>query len=545
MSLAGRQESTDAKSNVSNLIATTSGWNALHTNADNGTPVICDILQNCSGSTLNGVQSGRKLAPKLPTLKLNRGAARHQETIQYGSNHGPHLCSACGKRRCTLRSHQAYTRRDLTLPPLENHENRYIKHKIVQSRNLPVHLNLDTRMSWQIENPRIDPFAKFPIPILPEDHRLLDLWTQQWPGTHQAPSRHLFPVPIINHLYPHIMKSPTLFRAFLSVAAIRVSMAKGEIDEVAFRQQADAIRHHSAACVDKKTASSDENIMAAICIMSNHRAQGNVSEVCRHIEGINALVKSRGGPHYLGMNGIVAEYLMYADHAQAIWHEIPPVWGIPLPSLKFPGITGHPKLGSGFEILHDHLDVAFLKLADDMCRLTRLFEAGLKEKIPQQALKPIGYLSMVCEYQIAKLAFEYSGTISRNSCLCLALLLFDQVILRNFGAISPGIRRSEQRFWQNIKDSQDQKLWADDTYVPLLMWTLFTGLSVSIRTKGPEYEYAVEQLRIARARVDLYSFDEVKEQALDPFCWLDVAQEPAFRKIWREMEATDWNARAR
>lgn len=101
---------------------------------------------------------------------------------------------------------------------------------------------------------------------------------------------------------------------------------------------------------DDEQINSDENILAALNIMANYSAHGDVQQAVQLMQGICSTVQARGGLHQLGMNGQVAAYAGLADHVFSLLVVRELTFSYLLPSLQFPGIER--RSGTGFEKLH-------------------------------------------------------------------------------------------------------------------------------------------------------------------------------------------------
>jgi len=332
------------------------------------------------------------------------------------------------------------------------------------------------------------------------------------------------------------MKNAVLFQSIISTAATIWSLMCGKIDNVALQHLQATIRLHAEAIHDEISASTDANILSALFITANIMGMGYFSEAEQHLNGVNHLVELRGGLQYLGMEGIVASYVMYADHSQSIFFNKPPMWTMPLPSLKIQSSFA-PRSGSGFQAMHGSqiLHEELLAAAQDVCRLADLLDMGARGKVPPQELNAVGYLSTVAEYQLAHLNALYHSTATRSECVCLGLILFDHIVMRNAGVIHPAIRKIENQFWTAFQAAEARGCW-DIENACLLIWILLTGLTVMVRSECSWKSYAIDCLRKARSNFVLQDWDHVRRSVLDPFVWSEMAQDEVFREIWTQTE---------
>lgn len=430
------------------------------------------------------------------------------------------LCLVCGRKSCRLESHKRYAEQALTRRR-NNHVESPSRDRVA-FRSSP----------WEVRPP--DQFIAYPIPMDPERDELLALWSQEWGRIKRGPERHLFPIRWIDLVLPTATKHAPLFHAILAVSASMRTLAYNTMHDVASRnlQLADQALTHW--CANQTTASLDECLLASILLTIVYQAQGNAYEIDRRFASVVRLVGSRGGPHYLGMSGIVAEMLMHADHVQASLLNRKPVWTMPLPALK---IGVEPRLGIGFRRLEGsgtcHADL--LLAADSICRTTDIFEQQPSlSSVESGVSNAFGYLSMISEYQLARCDSMFSGSNTWNECICLALLLFNHAVLRYDGVVTAIIRKFEHRFWTAI-DAVIVQGAAEDIPPCLLLWLLMTALSPCVLAESNRYS-AIKKMRAAKISAAITSWDHFQASVLDDFVWMRAAQENVFRDTWHDVE---------
>lgn len=306
------------------------------------------------------------------------------------------------------------------------------------------------------------------------------------------------------------------------------------LGDLASRQQAVAVEMLSQACPSEQEASTDEAMMAATLLLLVYMEQGNDFEVSKHVAGLEHLVKLRGGVHYLGLGGVLAETLLHADHMQAIFFSQSPVWRLVLPALDDIGLP--PKMGNGFRQMPDnHIDLQVALAAGSTCKIADIFDCAAGVGISKTTRYSFGYLSMMATYQLAQGNAVHHGSATVNECLCLALILFHHVVLCNDGSVSPGISRIEYRFWTALQEAEAKGAMLG--ILPCLyMWMVTMGLTVAVRRECSYRMLAVEKLRAARIPAGIQRWDQFKTGVLDDFVWLPGAQEEVFRRIWKEVE---------
>lgn len=370
-----------------------------------------------------------------------------------------------------------------------------------------------------------------------EEHQLLDSWARPWGSDEsKGPERHLFPRPNLEVLYPVAMKVPIVLRAALALVASQRSLYTGKVGEAALYQQRKVAQLHIEMNQDPERANCDENILAGLTIMSNHMSHGGLEDGIRLMAGVNAMVKARGGLHNLGVHGAVAGYVMYADHVNAICQVHKPVWDQPLPSLAFPGDASL-RIGSGFRnmLKRERLDEKLCTAAIDLCRATDVLDLGFHRKAAIRQLQTFNYLCVISEYQLAVLNAEYMLAkpvmMVREACIVLVLLLFNEVVLRNCGAIPAAARVLEERFWRMFKSADAAGLWKEEDQY-FLVWLLITPLVVAVRGPCAYIEYATQRLQESQKRARIRDFEHLKRQSLIPYIWFSPAQEELLREIW-------------
>lgn len=364
---------------------------------------------------------------------------------------------------------------------------------------------------------------------------LLSLWSTEWSANKHGLERHLFPVKRIDRVLPAAQNHMPLMQALLAYSGTIWAMVNNVMNEVASAQQAFAVEMLSQACPTEREAGTDEAILAATLLLLIYLAQGNGVEVAKHVSGLVHLTKTRGGPHYLGIGGVVAETLLHADHMQAIFFNHAPIWPLPLPQLNI----GLPEgMGKGFESTTTtvSLDLSLSLAAKSVCRVADvLVYASMGRVLPADVKHAYNYLVLMAEYQLAHCNASYHASSTLDECVCLVLVLFNLVVLCNDGTTTPSILQVEYRFWQALEEMNAKSL-LQSTAPYLYIWMLLTGLTVAIREPSRYRMICVEKLRAVRGSAGVTSWDQLRTNVLDQFLWLPCTQEETFRGIWLEVE---------
>lgn len=374
-----------------------------------------------------------------------------------------------------------------------------------------------------------------PLQLDAERQHLLSLWSVEWSPKKRGLERHLFPAKWIDRILPAAQKHMPMLQALLAYSGTHWAMANSVISNVASQQQAFAVEMLSQACPTEREASTDEAILTATLFLLIYLAQGNGVEVAKHVSGLVHLTKSRGGPHYLGLGGVVAETLIHADHMQAIFFNHEPIWRLPLPPLQ----VGLPeKMGRGFQsaVAVGSLDSSLALAARSVCRIADvLVYASSDRPLPNHVKHAFGYLTMMAEYQLARCNATYHASSTIEECVCLALILLNHVVLWDQGATTPNIIQAEDRFWQALHALSAEGLLR--SILPCLhMWMVLTGVTVAIREPSRYRVICVENLRAMRMSAGVNTWEQLRKMVLDEFVWIPHAQEETFRGVWLEVE---------
>lgn len=436
------------------------------------------------------------------------------------TDHGP--CLACGKSECHLLSHRQFARHVMDTAKRKSQE--------PQADATP-------RPSMAVPaQPSLDGPVRQPSLVLDaERDRLLTLWSMEWAPVRRGPERHLFPTKFIDRILPKARNHMPLLQALLAYSGTLWASANNVLSDLASRQQAFAVEVLSQACPTEQEASTDEAMLAATLLLLIYMVQGNGFEVSKHVSGLVHLSKVRGGPYYLGLSGIVAETLIHADHMQAIFFNHEPVWHFPLPPLDI----GLPeKLGRAFRkaLANHEMDVSLALAAKSVCRVADIFDhASSNAALPREVQNSFSYLTMIAEFQLARCNAAYCQTSTTNECICLALILFNYIVLDSDGAITPSVLQAEYRFWQALEGAESKN---DTLSMPpcLYMWMVLMGLTVCIRSDSQYRVAGVRKLRAWSNGAGVTSWDHLKANVLDDYVWLASAQEETFRRIWLEVD---------
>lgn len=443
--------------------------------------------------------------------------------LSQSTDQGP--CLACGKPACNLLSHRQFS--------------KLLLDNAKKKKNMSQDIEVDTTPRPAKAVPALagvgEPIRQPSLVLDAERDQLLALWSAEWAPVKRGPEKHLFPTKFIDRILPAARNHMPLLQALLAYSGNLWAVANNVLSDLASRQQAFAVEMLSQACPTEQEASTDEAMLAATLLLLIYMAQGNGMEVHKHVLGLVHLARVRGGPYYLGLSGIVAETLIHADHMQAIFFNHEPQWQLPLPALDI----GLPeKLGRAFRkaSANQEMDIALALTAKSVCRVADVFDhASNNASLPNDVKYGFNYLTMIAEFQLARCNAAYHGTATMNECVCLALILFNHVVLCNDGAITPDILQVEYRFWQALETAESKGYML--SIVPsLYMWMVLTGMTTRIRGESQYRIIGVEKLRASKAGAGVSKWEQLKANVLDDYVWVASAQEETFRRIWLEVE---------
>lgn len=442
----------------------------------------------------------------------------------------PTACLACGKAECHLSSHRYFSQHVMADTRGRLHA---MQHQ-VYTRGHATGLTPQT-------STRTKPWTDGPMSLTAEQSHMLSLWTQEWSPVKLGPERHLFPFRLIDFVMPAAKRHTALFHALVAYAGIMWSHNNGTSSADALQAQTLAVNSLSTTCSTADLASTDEAILSALLLMLIYMAQGEMLQVQTHIDGLAYLVKLRGGLHYIGLAGLVTEFLLYADYLQALYFSRTPIWSLPLPALEIGPQSG---MGAGFgvAVTNREIDAVVGTTARGMCEFATLAEMALQNlPAPKQMGGTYGsypYLASITEYQLALQNFTYLHSHTVNECVLLALIMFNQVVLRGNEPIGPVVRAVEHRFWTAFESMEKRRVHL--RFSPCLyIWMIMMGLSLCMRGNCAHRASAIKKLRTARIRAAVVGWKQCHTMCLDRYVWLRIAQESTYRRIWAEVEAAE------
>lgn len=351
----------------------------------------------------------------------------------------------------------------------------------------------------------------------------------------------MFPTSRYNSVLRRAADDPALVISLLSVVATQKSLLRyGKIDEFALKLQHQAIQLHAQACL--KNDPNDGRIMTALAIMSNHMHADNPTQMLPHMKAIASFVQQRGGIHYLGMDGIVADNIILADHMIAVIYNTKPNYPLITPSLlpEERRVTFSRHMGKAFSILHEtkKISAKLYNVARDISLLTDIYDRATRQKHHEQETTYFPYLATAVECQLAELNALHHDTSSIEDMLTLAFLLINHTIFRNYGSISPIVPIIEARFWRCFEVFRQDRLPDNPESEFLFIWLAFTGIITQARCKCRFVKTAVSvllEISKWKEQQSIQTFEQIRTNVLDRYLWSRTVLQHVYEPIWQEV----------
>ena len=440
----------------------------------------------------------------------------HIVPIQRSKPHAPSLlrrsivqrqCPICNRFRCLLKSHQAFAR-----------------HLNGQQQNARFH---------QIHDEKPDPFAKHPIEMTTELERFYAQGFSRWNSEFKGPERHLFPSSRYRAIFRNAWNDEALHYGVLSVVATQISVLRnGVVDRSALELQLKTITLQSQFLA--RGEMSDARVMTALCIMSNAFATNKGEDLSAHLRLIMAWLQRRGGLQHLGMEGIIADNLMYADHTRAIMHNQKPHHHVRLPAI--PSQTA-PRAGNAFLHLQQRglISEEVALAASNYMVLVKIFDKAAKGRGTPSEATYFAYLANVVEYQLACENSDHRDTNTLNECVVLACLVNNHTLLRNYGNISPSLPEIEKRLWRCLDYLRDSQFFEMHRVFDLEYYLVCIGAITSVRRTSPFEDRAGRIIVHLRQRNNgpVQTFHELCD-ILEKYGWSESVCLTLYARIWNK-----------
>jgi hypothetical protein len=515
------------------------------------------------------LKSLKTLAPKPPQAQ-RPVSSRRINTTSVSSVVGrgnPLTCPVCRRRACRLSSHKSWAK-DSNQPgdgaiPLHVRQNVI---KDTPYANSYAYHFAESFVDVGIAAGRVDPFYQLPIPdsTHPQLHRLFH--DCKYPPTfltHSTPSGYMvsnrlvlvfavqlnramnFPRPSCfasdpmgGALAPAAMIDPAVCLSVISMSAIAVGMRLGQ---PARNASAHSLYGQAKRLVYERLGNSyttNETIMAAISLLVVSILFGNEAAIRQNRRGVRDLVARRGGPSRLGMGGVLADYIIWAEIFAALWLKDEPFYV----SETTPGFLMTPPpvvYGASFSSppILESLHPSMIEICFTMCRLTEVLEKATREDATPQEF--IYFYSTLKWISVRRAQFRAScyNTGTKDECIGIAIEIFRC----NVFAAQPESRSLNFNFCSQLRHALMRtdlfSYWNGRTQI--LIWALFVVGTVEF--EGESRQWFMDLLR--RSISHRYASEDWpgtwREEALQnlkSFLWSEVRFAESFVKICDEVE---------
>jgi len=416
-------------------------------------------------------------------------------------------CPICKKFRCPLKSHQAF-----------------VRHLRERGKGAPVH---------QLAEEKVDPFAKHPIVMTPEYERLYAQGWLRWNSDFNGPERHLFPHSRYSAVFRNAWHDVALHYGLLSLLATQISMLRsGVVDETALELQGKAISAQSRAIQHDQL--SDARVMTALCIMSNAFATNKQDDLTVHLALIGASLRQRGGLQYLGMDGIIADNLMYADHTRAVISNQQPHYQVHTPPVPL-NTAPAPSPVYADLCLRGLVSQEVATAASNYQTLVTLFNKAARGRGTPSEATYFFYFANVVEYQLTNANARYHDTNTTDECLILACLVSNHTLLRNYGQLSPAVQIVEARMWKCLAYLRENNHFLPYGLHDLELYLACVCTITSIRTPSPFEHRAIDILAQIRKKstCSVHTFYELCD-VMERYGWSESVCLTLYARLWNK-----------
>ena len=281
----------------------------------------------------------------------------------------------------------------------------------------------------------------------------------------------------------------------------------------------------------------DETILAAATLWIVSVPFANESAVRQNRNVVRGLVRKRGGPLRLGMGGMLAEYIVWAEVSSALWlNDEPEFVGDVMPGF----LVAPPPVvyGAAFHSLHvvESFHPTMIETCITMCRLTEVLEKATRE---ESTLQEYMYFYSTLKWVAirraqARAACYNSGT--KDECLGNALEIFRSNVFAT---------QAENKFFNRGFCSQLQhallrtdlsSYW--DKHNQMLIWILFVVGTIESDWESKHWFMDLLRRSISYSYANGNWPDTWREEALqnlDSYIWCERLSEH-FGKICDKLE---------
>lgn len=513
----------------------------------------------------------KTLAPK-PRQPERTRLQRSSTTTLASSIIGPRSPPICFCRRkaCQLSSHKSYVKECKRVnPPGDGTVRPHIQQNAVKDNayaNSYAYYFTQSFVDVNIAAGRVDPFYKLPVPdsTHPQLHRLfhdcehslpsprhsyylgdkffdsyLSVFTVQLNRalTFRRPSCFLSN-PLGSFLAPTAMIDPAVCLSVIAMSATTAGIRTGQQARNASAQSLYSQAMRLLCDRLGSNSTTDQTIMAASNLWLVSVPFGNEAVIRQNRKVVHDLVRRRGGPSQLGMDGMMADYLTWAEVFAGVWlNEEPYVFSDVMPGFM---IAPPPEIyGAAFPSPHvsETLHPTVIEICLTICRLTEVWEKATREDVTSQEY--IYFYSTLKWVSIQRTQFRAkcfnSGT--KDECLIHVIEIFRS----NVFSTQPENKLFNLRFCSQLqsalKRTNISSYW--DEQIQMLIWALFVVGTIEFEWESRHWFMDLLRRSISYTYANEVWPDTWREEALrnvKSFLWSEVRFAEHFRKICDEVE---------
>ena len=344
--------------------------------------------------------------------------------------------------------------------------------------------------------------------------------------------------PVGGALAPAAMIDPAVCLSVISMSATVAGMRLGQ---PARNASAQSLYGQAKRLVYERLGNSyttDETIMAAISLLMVSILFGNEAAIRQNRWAARDLVARRDGPSRLGMGGVLADYIIWAEVFGALWLKDEPFYA----SEATPGFLMTPPpavYGAGFSSppILESLHPSLIEICFTMCRLTEVLEKATREDATPQEF--IYFYCTLKWISVRRTQFRAScyNTGTKDECISNVIEIFRC----NVFATQPESKSLNLDFCSQLQHALMRtdlfSFWNGQTQI--LIWALFVVGTVEF--EGESRRWFMDLLR--RSISHRYASEdwpstwtEEALQNLKSFLWSEVRFAESFVKICDEVE---------
>jgi hypothetical protein len=282
----------------------------------------------------------------------------------------------------------------------------------------------------------------------------------------------------------------------------------------------------------------DETIMAAVTLFVVSVSFGNEAAIRQNRGVVRDVVARRGGPSRLGMGGVLAEYIIWAELLGALSLKDEPIYV----SEAMPGFLMTPPpvvYGASFSSpsILESLHPSMIEICLTMCRMTEVLEKATREgATPQEFIYFYSTLKWIAVRRTQFRATCYN-TGTKDECISNVIEIFR---INVFGT-QPESREFNLDFCSQLQHAlmrTDLSLyWNGQTQI--LIWVLFVVGTVEFEGEFRRWFMDLLRRSISYSYASEHWPSTWREEALHDlksFLWSEVRLAEPFIKICNEVE---------